>query len=552
MSFDWKNPDYLPIIKKRIDRLNKIRADSYLLEAVKIHYKHNPVDFINDWMMTYDPRQAMPAMPFLLWGSQIEYVKWLKLRYENKEDALVEKSRDAGATYLNMGFAIWLWRFWPGSKISFGSRKEKLVDEIGNPDAIFEKGRMILRELPKEFLPAGYSEKRDATFAKILNRENGSSITGEAGDQIGRGGRSGLYFKDESAFYERPERIEAALSQNSDVKIDVSTPNGNGNPFYKKRHSEKFPVFIFDWRDDPRKDDAWYQKQKDTLEPWILAQEVDRDYNASVEGICIPARYVQAAIDLQVSNHGSVFAGLDVADEGGDANSLIIRHGIRVVYVDSWKKGDTTQTARRAAMTCAEQRVDLLSYDSIGVGAGTKGEFNSLKEKARTIGLPFMQTIGVHAGSSDMKGMYSETKTDKDMFVNIRAKMWWKMRRRFERTFEFVNGIKAWESDMLISIPNDQELVSELSRPLREINEAGKIRLESKDKMRTRGIPSPNKADALMLCFEGKENLLPAADQVHPSEQRRKVEYITGKTAISPWMKPGGGNNYMNFAEGER
>ena len=74
---------------------------------------------------------------------------------------------------------------------------------------------------------------------RILNPENGSSIVGEAGDNIGRGARTSIYFKDESAYYEHADAIDAALSQTSNCKIDVSTPNGPGNPFYRKRHGGK-------------------------------------------------------------------------------------------------------------------------------------------------------------------------------------------------------------------------------------------------------------------------------------------------------------------------
>ena len=37
------------------------------------------------------------------------------------------------------------------------------------------------------------------------------------------------------------------LSQTSNCKIDVATPNGNGNPFYNQRHSGKVTVFTFHW-----------------------------------------------------------------------------------------------------------------------------------------------------------------------------------------------------------------------------------------------------------------------------------------------------------------
>jgi hypothetical protein len=50
----------------------------------------------------------------------------------------------------------------------------------------------------------------------------------EAGDNIGRGGRTLVYFKDESAHYEHPDLIEAALGDNTNVQIDISSVNGLG------------------------------------------------------------------------------------------------------------------------------------------------------------------------------------------------------------------------------------------------------------------------------------------------------------------------------------
>jgi hypothetical protein len=497
LNFDFKNPDYRPIFVNRSKRLSKIRADKtgMFLKAHHVIYKSDPCAFIQDWMLTYDPRLKMPFIPFILFPKQKEYIYWLSNLIEIKSDGLMEKSRDVGASWLNMAFAIWALCYMPGVKVGFGSRKEKYVDCIGDPDSLFEKGRLILTKLPREFKP-NYT----APFMKIMNHDTGATITGEAGDNIGRGGRNTIYLKDESAFYERPERIEAALSQNSDVKIDVSTPNGNGNPFYKKRFGGKIPVFVFDWRDDPRKDAEWYKKQQETLEPWILAQEVDRDYNASVEGICIPAKYVKAAIDFPLEPSGRKMGGLDVADEGGDKNTFFIIHGNVCVYIDGWLLGTTTDTARKAHRLAVEFGIDALNYDSIGVGAGVKGEMKSIDEKAEGANSVDYIVTGINVGSTKLPGFYSKGKLNKDMFANKKAQMWWTMRRRFERTYERLNGLKHWPDDDCISIPNHAELIAELSQPKVEFNDAGKIKIESKEKMKRRGIPSPNYADGFLLA----------------------------------------------------
>ncbi len=73
------------------------------------------------------------------------------------------------------------------------------------------------------------------------------------------------------------------------------------NPFAQKRHSGRIPVFTFHWRNDPRKDEQWYEKECLKIDnPVIVAQELDLNYQASVEGILIPAEWVQAAIDAHI------------------------------------------------------------------------------------------------------------------------------------------------------------------------------------------------------------------------------------------------------------
>jgi hypothetical protein len=119
-----------------------------------------------------------------------------------------------------------MWLFHPGTVVGFGSRKEEYIDKLGDPKSLFWKIREALNLLPAEFKPAGYSERAHALSMRIVNPENGSTIVGESGDNIGRGNRTSIYFKDESAFYERPDAIDAALSQTSNCKGDVSTPNG--------------------------------------------------------------------------------------------------------------------------------------------------------------------------------------------------------------------------------------------------------------------------------------------------------------------------------------
>ena len=467
--------EIVSILGERQERLIKLRNDPKLMEAAMVHYSTHPADFINDWMVTYDPRLQPALIPFMLFPRQEEYINWLYDRWQQKEDGLVEKSRDMGLTWLCCAFASWMWLFHEGQSISFGSRKEDLVDKVGDPDSIFEKIRIILDNLPIEFLPGEFNLKHHATHLKIINPENGANIKGEAGDNIGRGGRSSIYFKDESAFYERPEKIEAALSMNSDVKIDVSTPNGNGNPFYQKRHQGRIPVFTFRWQDDPRKGEDWYRRQKELLDPVILAQEVDIDYNASVANVLIPAELVMrarknrpTAIFDERGNDAPIILGVDVARFGDDRSVLCARQGRHVHWFKIFRQLDTMELCGAIRQELAEIPFDGVFVDVVGVGAGV---YDRLREEYNYI-------YAVNAGSKS---------THPDKYYNKRAEMWGEMRE--------------WLKDEPIILPNSDDMMTDLCSLQYSFNGNGQLVLEKKDDAKKRGVKSPDMGDALSLTF---------------------------------------------------
>lgn len=492
-QLDDAEPALVAAIQRRVEMLDRTRKNLELRGEEFEKCRKDPAYFITNWCWTYDPRRSPSNIPFDLFPRQAEYLHWLVDRTRAKEDGVVEKSRDMGLSWLCVGFAAHQLIFVPGAKITFGSRKELLVDRIGDPDSLFQKLRMLMDQLPLWMRPKKYSDG----FLKIVNGDNGSTITGESGDNMGRGGRSRLYFLDEFAFVQRANKVDAAVSNNSDVKIYVSTPNGTGNPFAKKRFSKRFPVFTFNWRDDPRKGDAWYAKMKATLDPIILAQEIEIDYSASQAGIVIPNAWVMAAIEIILPPVGDRSVGLDVADEGGDLNVMIMRRGsvIRLDEIDSWTGINTTQTAYKARDYCDVKRAKRLNYDSLGVGAGVGGTLKSCDN------LKF--DLNPIAGSGSVSDrFYKEFNREaKDAFKNLRAELWWTMRRRFEKTYEHVNKIKEYPFEEMISIPNHAELIAQLSQPLYRFTDSGQIVIESKIEMKKRGVESPDFADALMYAF---------------------------------------------------
>jgi len=492
--------------------------------------------WINEWVWTYDPR-LVPSLgaafiPMELYPIQDDFLVWLEEREATQTDGLVDKSRDMGATWVCLAFLTHRWLFREGFKGSIGSRKEVSVDHLGDPDSIFEKIRLLLRWMPGWMLPLGFTESRDDNYLKLINPANGSTLTGEAGDNIGRGGRSTMYFVDESAFLERPDRVDASLSGNTNVRIDVSTHNGPATNFHQRERSGAVSVFVLDWKQHPGKSAweirrregdqevlesgpglsdppaeipegcmlvyPWYEGEKARLRnPVIIAQEIDRDPNASVEGVLIPASWVRAAVELhkrlKLPKSDQVIAGLDVADGGACDNVLIARAGPIVEGVFGRHEGGTTDIANWARQTALEAGAKFLNYDSIGVGAGVAGAY---KSQARTMALG-LTAAGINVGTSPTENRWPDGRTSKEIFVNLRAELGWIVRTRFEKTWEFVEQHAEHPLDELISIPNVQRLIEDISSVTFHSRHDGKVRLGKKEKMPR----SPDYYEALSLTF---------------------------------------------------
>jgi len=512
-AFSWRDPDYLPIIRQRVERLRRVRATPGAIDALKLFYRDNPAQFITDWGVTSDPRnveRGLPAnIPFVLFPKQVEWVGWLMERWKAQEPGITEKTRDMGMSWLTVALACTLCLFHRGMVIGFGSRKESYVDAKGDPKALFEKIRAFMANLPAEFLD-GWDRDRHAPHMRILFPGTGSAITGEAGDGIGRGDRASIYFVDEAAFLERPQLVDASLSQTTNCRQDISTPNGMNNSFAAKRFGGKIPVFSFHWRDDPRKGPEWYEKQCRILDPVTLAAEVDINYSASVEGVVIPSPWVQAAIGahlkLGIERSGYRRAALDVADQGIDKNAFAARHGILLTHLHSWsgRNSDIFATVVRAMALCEQCGIDHFEYDADGLGAGVRGDARRINEErleAQKITIhdkPFRGSGPVHKPDSEMvKG-----RLNKDLFANAKAQAWWALRMRFQATYRAIVEEQPYVADELISIDPQLEellpLVMELSQPTFSVNTVGKLLI---NKMPD-GMRSPNLADAVMICYQ--------------------------------------------------
>jgi phage terminase large subunit len=519
------------------------------------------------WPWTYDPRNVvevppMPShLPFDLFPRQVEVIKWLNAMLDRREDGVLVKSRDIGFTWMAAGYAWHKWRFVPGFKVTFGSRKAEYVDRLGDPDAIFEKIRLLQATLPQWMLPKGYQGFRHDNHMLLINPDNGNTIRGEGGEEMGRGGRSSLYFIDEASRIEHADRVDAATSANTEVRIWASSINPHNEANLFKRKYTQFPperVFRFHYSDDPRKTPEWAERKKQSVEPDVWAAEYEIDDTYTVEDIVIPASWVSAAqriahfrkvtwavdnvahekivatqaaavefvntlgltadarivpaLDIQPAVNG--IAGGDVG--GGKAKSVFVaRFGPIVMVPQSWGQPDTIDTALKMldhSMDTKilrpdgwECKVKALRFDSIGIGMGVSA---AMRRNPR----PGLLVTGVNVGEPPSDRRWPDDKTSEEKFTNLKAEGWWIAREAFKKAYETVLALEGKEGGRihptteLVVLPDDRggeaaRLAAQLSTVKWLRNESGKILMESKVNMARRGAPSPDHADALILTY---------------------------------------------------
>lgn len=230
----------------------------------------------------------------------------------------------------------------------------------------------------------------------------------------------------------------------------------------------------------------------------------------------IKRSWLLASIDahkaLGIEIAGSRRIGFDVADAGEDACAMVQAHGPLSTWSDIWKaKEDELLKSCTRVWTRARDESASITYDAIGVGAGSGAKFNELNvaQSAR------IQHAKFFAGGAVVRpdAFYDRVSRvkNKDFFANVKAQAWWLVADRFRNTYNAVrNGQKFEVDDMLFvdsAMPNLNQLIDELSTPKRDYDNAGRVKVESKKDLSKREVASPNLADAhIMANLPGEFN----------------------------------------------
>ncbi len=229
---------------------------------------------------------------------------------------------------------------------------------------------------------------------------------------------------------------------------------------------------------------------------------------AENEDAFIKRKWIEAAINanhiLNIENRGIDAVGYDIADGGTDTCAIAHIKGNETIHLEEWMaKEDELEQSAEKTFNYALDHNALINYDCIGVGASAGSTFKRLNEGS-SIQIEYHK---FDAGDKvkNPEDEYQPQRMNKDHFENLKAQMWQEVADRLLHTYNAVAKGKPFDEDMIISISpecaNIDKLKRELSSPKKDKSKRGLVKVESKDDLKKRGIPSPNIADSFIMSY---------------------------------------------------
>lgn len=241
--------------------------------------------------------------------------------------------------------------------------------------------------------------------------------------------------------------------------------------------------------------DAAREEDYDSYEHVYLGVPSTEDESSVIKRTWVEAA-VDAHIKLNANMAGARLVGYDVADDGGDTNAAIVFDGAICIGVDEWKAPEDAlaQSALRAWSNVANGK---LIYDSVGVGAHT----GSTLKQAGFLDNYYKFNAGGSVVNPNKEYVAGIKNCEK--FENIKAQAWQDVADRLRNTYNAVMRGTVYDPGDMISISSDvrhlERLKTELCIPKKSFSKRGLDMVERKESIISRGVKSPNLADAFIM-----------------------------------------------------
>ena len=312
----------------------------------------------------------------------------------------------------------------------------------------------------------------------VIRMPSGSTIRCLGSDNADgiRGLGFSLVVLDEFADFEAsvlPMVIMPTLAGRNGGLLIIGTIKGHDplTELYEKHiNNPEWACFKFDGEETGVLDADELKMLKDTLTEQQYRLEIRCDYSAGSPDQLISGNMVDAAMALdypaEIYCDAARVMAVDIARQGDDLTVIARRQGLQVWDLEGWHSPDLMVSARKIREAFYAYKPDELFIDGGGLGAG-------VVDALRDWGIPVTE-VQFGGKASDVR------------FLNVRAEMYLNLYHWLRRGGR---------------LPKDAELKRDLTTPRHFTNDKGQTQLESKDEMRSRGMKSPDRGDAVAMTL---------------------------------------------------
>jgi len=452
-----------------------------LIDVLEIYYD-NPVAFLEDMLdMDCDDWQADVAVDIA-----------------TNPKVAVKSGQGVGKTALEAGLIIWFLVCRPYSKvIATAPTMQQLYDVLWAEISKWlesSKVKNLLTWTKTKVYMVGDSERWFATAKTATKPEN---MQGFHEDHM-------MIVVDEASGVADPimEAILGTLTGFDNKLLLMGNPNRIDGVFYDafNKDRDKFKTHTVSSRDSKRtsKENIEMLESKYGKDSDVVRVRIDGNFPKGALDSFISLETVELACSKNnhvkqedVNSSKVLHIGVDVARFGDDKTVITPRISTKVYEFRKYSKKSTMETAGNVIVCCKEYmkrfphlKNCIIKVDDSGVGGGVTDRLNEVIREEK---LPY-RVIPVNNGD----------KASDDYYFNLGCQLWGHLKELLELNFS--NNVQG-KADVQIELPNDEELIKQLSVRKYHMTSKGKIQLETKKEMKERGIGSPDTADSLSLAM---------------------------------------------------
>lgn len=430
-------------------------------------YQHDPALFF---------RHAWPNI--YLWD-KLEEVLNAVLKHRR---VVVPSGHGVGKTWLLARIALWFLYCYPPAKVITTAPTWPQVENLlwselrkAHADSAFLLGgQMLLTALKirEDWFAFGFS-----TRGRADEREFGTpKFQGYHSPNL-------LIAFDEGPGIEHPIWIsaETLITGDNNKIVTIGNPTSPSGDFYEACKSPLWHKILISSFDHPNVKEnriivpgavtcEWIEERR---RDWgedspLWRAKVLGEFPDEGEDTLIPLSWAEACVGLDLGITGDKRLGADIARFGSDMTVLARFWGPTLQPLEAVNKKDTNWTIGRIKVLHNSEEYDAIGIDDTGVGGGV--------------------TDGLQDQNIDVEPFnFGSVAIEDDKFENQKAEIYWNLREAIR--------------DKKLSLPDDKELINQLSSIKYGYSRKGKIKIESKDDMKKRGLKSPDKADAVAIAW---------------------------------------------------